>query len=79
MVEPGSAISIIGDYSKKVEEIIRTALSLRESDPDVKIVIFSHWEDILNLIAAALTTNGIENRSKSLKFHECIDEFKVTL
>lgn len=70
---------MIGNYSNKILEIVRTALNLKASDPDVKIIIFSHWNDILKLIAGALSKNGIQNRTKSYKFDKCIDEFKVTL
>lgn len=68
--------TIAGDYSKKIQEIVRTALDLWKSDPDVKILIFSHWWDILGVISGALSQNGLRNRGNS-KFQQDIDDFKV--
>lgn len=77
--EPSTVAPIIGDYSKKIQEIVRTTLKLLKSDPDVKILIFSYWNDMLKIIAAALNQNGIQSRTKSTNFDNCIDEFKVSL
>lgn len=75
--EPSTVVPIAGDYSKKIEEIVRTALKLLKSDPAVKILIFSHWNDILKIIATALSQNGVQSRMRSTKFDKSIDEFKV--
>lgn len=68
---------VTGDYSSKIEEIIRTVLQLRSVDSNVKIVIFSHWDTILSVIGAALKENGIEFRKKSTLFYQSIEQFKV--
>lgn len=73
-----STVKVAGDYSKKIEEIVRTVLTLRKENSDVKIIIFSHWETILSVIATALAENTIQFRNRSAKFHKSIDEFKVS-
>lgn len=72
------AIAVAGDHPQKIEEIVRTILKLRSEDSNVKIIIFSHWDTILNVIASALAENRIEFRTKSVNFHKSIDEFKVS-
>lgn len=70
-------VQVTGDYSSKIEEIIRTVLQLRNVDANVKIVIFSHWDTILTVIGAALKENSIEFRKKSTLFYQSIEQFKV--
>lgn len=72
------SVAVAGDYSKKIEEIVRTTLKLRNEDEEVKIIIFSHWDTILNVIAQAMAENRIEYRTKSANFHKSIDEFKAS-
>lgn len=69
-------ISFNGDYSKKIEKIVCTILNLRQKDPNVKILIFSHWDIILKVIGNALDENVINYRQKSAKFYKSINEFK---
>lgn len=70
---------VLGDYSSKICEIVLTLLELRQKDDRVKVILFSHWETILNMIAMALTTNGLEFRKKSTPFNKSVDDFKVNL
>ncbi|XP_050094766.1 E3 ubiquitin-protein ligase SHPRH [Anopheles aquasalis] len=68
--------TVCGNYSAKILKIIETVKELQAADPDVKIVIFSHWESILVKLAAALDENGVTYREKSQKFYLAVDEFK---
>ncbi|XP_053674270.1 E3 ubiquitin-protein ligase SHPRH [Anopheles nili] len=65
-----------GSYSNKIFKIVETVLELKAHEPDVKIVIFSHWEPILSQIGVALRENDIVYREKSAKFFNIIAEFK---
>ena len=56
--------------------IVRTIIELRENDPEVKIIIFSHWPSILKTIETVLTDNRISYRSKLYNFHLTINDFK---
>lgn len=67
------------DSSSKIEEIIETIVTLYEKDADVKIIIFSHWQNILKTIETALLLNDITYRSQLNHFHVTINEFKVEI
>ncbi|XP_058123566.1 E3 ubiquitin-protein ligase SHPRH [Anopheles ziemanni] len=66
----------VGNYSDKIFKIVETILDLKDQEPDVKIVIFSHWEPILVKLEVALTDNNITSRQKSSRFKDSISEFK---
>lgn len=76
-IEQSSRSVIIGNYSNKIQEIVRTALDLRQCDPDVKILIFTQWFDITLLLAQALSYNGVLNTGDYRNVDTCLDEFKV--
>lgn len=67
----------ITDSTSKIEKITRHVLELKKEDPNVKIVIFSQWKDILFHLQTAFTMNDISYRSNSHRFYETIREFKV--
>ncbi|KAG5680655.1 hypothetical protein PVAND_010149 [Polypedilum vanderplanki] len=72
-----SDIKIVGSYSPKIDEIIRCILKLRQDEPDVKILIFSHWDSILSAIITGLKENSITFRSSfGSKFNKSVEEFK---
>lgn len=72
-----SSIPINGSYSPKIDEIVRCVLALKEKEPDVKIILFSHWDAILTAIMQALTANEIEYRSSlASNFPKQVEEFK---
>lgn len=71
--------NVLGDYSTKICEIVQTLLELRQKDDHVKVILFSHWETILNMIALSLASNKLEFRKKSNPFNKSVDDFKVSL
>lgn len=46
-------IKLTNSYGSKVDLIVRQILHLRNLDPDVQIVIFSQWQDLLVILACA--------------------------
>ena len=68
-------VEIIGHYSSKIEKILYIILNLKRQQQDVKILIFSQWSPILQVIANALKDNDIAYRSRCTT--KSIDEFKV--
>lgn len=64
------------DSSSKIEEIVQTVIKLKADDEHVKIVIFSHWPDILSILESALLENDIEYRSKMGTFAMTLSQFK---
>lgn len=69
-------LQLKGSYSSKIDEIVRCVLKLRKEESDVKIIIFSHWDNILNVIKRALESNSITYRVNTGNFSKMIHEFK---
>lgn len=69
-------INVRGNYSNKILKIVEIILQLKQKEPNVKIIIFSHWDPILMMLAMALNENAITYRTKSTKFYRSIEEFK---
>lgn len=69
-------IIVRGKYSSKIIKIVETILQLKQKEPQVKIIIFSHWDMILLMLARALDENSITYRLKGNKFYKAIEEFK---
>lgn len=72
-----SDIKITGSYSPKIDEILRTILILKQQEPNVKIIIFSHWDSILGAIIYGLKENNISFRASfASNFQKQIEDFK---
>ncbi|XP_054287252.1 E3 ubiquitin-protein ligase SHPRH-like [Macrosteles quadrilineatus] len=74
-----TSTSVKGSYSTKVEAVVGRTLSLICQEPDVKILIFSAWEKMLDLLAEAFRENNITfRRMKASKVsrRQSIKEFK---
>ncbi|KAG1676131.1 hypothetical protein FOA52_004971 [Chlamydomonas sp. UWO 241] len=55
---PGEAdIRMSGSYGTKIEAVVRRLLAITRSDPTAKIVVFSTWSDVLDILSHALTAN----------------------
>lgn len=59
--------------------IVQKVSELKKIDPNVKIVIFSQWANILSYIEMAMISTNISYRSKLEEFHKTIQQFKVPL
>merc|ERR1712106_595731 len=77
-VEEEEFVKIQGSLSTKMEGVVRVMLRIKAADPEAKILIFSTWNDVLEVIADALTQNGIIYRSlhDRQKFQEHLAAFK---
>ncbi|ODN03793.1 E3 ubiquitin-protein ligase SHPRH [Orchesella cincta] len=77
--QPQKAREVKGSHSTKVEAIVETLLQLQESHPGEKCIIFSTWNDVLEIVAAALNQNDIKysyvNQS-GRPFHANLEKFK---
>lgn len=75
--QSSSDMPINGSFSPKIDEIIRSILRLKKNEPDVKILIFSHWDSMLIAILPGLTANNINFRTSFFgKFPKQVQEFK---
>ncbi|KAK3927321.1 E3 ubiquitin-protein ligase SHPRH [Frankliniella fusca] len=53
--------SVQGSHSTKVEAIIKKLFYLKAADPSVKVLIFSTWERVLDVLEEALTQNDVKH------------------
>ena len=52
-------IAVKGSYGSKIECVTRTVLRLLQQDPGSKLIVFSQWSDLLDLVAHAFKANGV--------------------
>ncbi|KAG5873727.1 hypothetical protein JTB14_035541 [Gonioctena quinquepunctata] len=51
--------TIKGNYSTKIEAVIKLLMDLREKNPDVKVLVFSSWVTVLKCLMNAFQCNSI--------------------
>lgn len=71
-------IKVQGSLSTKVEGVVRLMLKIKLSDPEAKVLVFSSWVDVLDVIADAFAQNGITFRAlhQHSKFQKHLASFK---
>lgn len=79
--DPNAAV--IGLVGAKASAIVRTLRGIWQNDPDAKVLVFSEWQDVLNLISRALDMNGIRfmngggHTASTMRFSAMVDSFKT--
>ncbi len=53
------SIRVRGSYGTKLEAIVRRLLSITQSDPTARVLVFSSWKDALELVSHALKENTL--------------------
>ena len=63
-------VKVVGSLSSKTEEVVRVLLRITAEDPKAKVLVFSSWNEVLEVIADGLAQNGIPYRMllKGVKF-----------
>lgn len=56
------SVKVTGSLSTKIGGVVRTMLKIKASDPEAKVLIFSSWNNVLEVIADGLAQNGITYR-----------------
>ncbi|XP_042300764.1 E3 ubiquitin-protein ligase SHPRH isoform X2 [Sceloporus undulatus] len=71
-------IPVKGSHSTKVEAVVRTLKKIQFKDPGAKSLVFSTWQDVLDIIAKALYDNNMEFAQINgiNKFQENLSAFK---
>ncbi|EHB10030.1 E3 ubiquitin-protein ligase SHPRH [Heterocephalus glaber] len=71
-------IPVQGSHSTKVEAVVRTLMRIQRTDPGAKALVFSTWQDVLDIISKALTDNNMEfaQISRVKTFQENLSAFK---
>ncbi|KAG0565163.1 hypothetical protein KC19_8G169500 [Ceratodon purpureus] len=72
------ASSVKGSYGTKLEAVLRRILRLKSEDPEMKVLLFSEWAGVLDVVEHALTTNHITYaRVKNPgQMHAALDRFR---
>ncbi|KAL2642434.1 hypothetical protein R1flu_010021 [Riccia fluitans] len=71
-------LKVIGDYGTKIGAIVRRMLWLKSKDPLAKVLVFSTWPEVLDVVGHAFTENDISFVlvKGGRKFDRSLDEFK---
>ncbi|XP_051880385.1 E3 ubiquitin-protein ligase SHPRH [Pristis pectinata] len=67
-----------GSHSTKVEAVLRTLKKIQQKEPGAKALVFSTWQDVLDIIGKALLDNNMEfvQINGLHKFQENLSAFK---
>ncbi|NXU70552.1 SHPRH ligase, partial [Oreotrochilus melanogaster] len=71
-------IPVKGSHSTKVEAVVRTLKKIQYKDPGAKSLVFSTWQDVLDIISKALYDNNMifSQINGISKFQENLSAFK---
>ncbi|XP_032909608.1 E3 ubiquitin-protein ligase SHPRH isoform X1 [Catharus ustulatus] len=71
-------IPVKGSHSTKVEAVVRTLKRIQFKDPGAKSLVFSTWQDVLDIISKALYDNNMvfSQINGISKFQENLSAFK---
>eukprot|EP01012_Entosiphon_sulcatum_P031069 TRINITY_DN3877_c0_g1_i5.p1 TRINITY_DN3877_c0_g1~~TRINITY_DN3877_c0_g1_i5.p1 ORF type:complete len:1233 (+),score=222.91 TRINITY_DN3877_c0_g1_i5:26-3724(+) len=80
-VEDYLSVPIKGEWSTKIGAATKLLLHLldRRRDPEPpRVLVFSHWPDVLRLVSASLMQNGIKNAYAGCKasVNKAVDQFR---
>lgn len=67
---PAKLPRIQNEFSSKVTLVLKHILYLQSMDPSVRCLLFSYWEDVLNVMSSALSQQDI----KHLRYDSSLDK-----
>ncbi|KAM7494701.1 hypothetical protein LguiB_029310 [Lonicera macranthoides] len=72
------SIIVQGSYSTKIEAVTRRILWINSENPEAKVLVFSSWNDVLDVLEHAFTANSISfiRMKGGRKAHVAISHFK---
>ncbi|GFY84449.1 RING-finger, DEAD-like helicase, PHD and SNF2 domain-containing protein [Actinidia rufa] len=73
-----ASITVHGSYGTKIEAITRRILWITSTDPKAKLLVFSSWNDVLDVMEHAFNANNISyiRMKGGRKAHVAISHFK---
>lgn len=73
-----ASMIVQGSYGTKIEAVTRRILWIKHTDPKAKVLVFSSWNDVLDVLEHALTTNDITyiRMKGGRKSHVAISKFR---
>ncbi|PON48604.1 Cdk-activating kinase assembly factor [Trema orientale] len=78
-LENGAASIVVqGSYGTKIEAVTRRILWIKSKDPKAKVLVFSSWHDVLDVLEHAFAANAIAyiRMKGGRKSHIAISEFR---
>ncbi|CAH8371515.1 unnamed protein product [Eruca vesicaria subsp. sativa] len=74
------SLAVQGSYGTKIEAVTRRILWIKSSDPQAKVLVFSSWNDVLDVLEHAFAANGITfiRMKGGRKSQTAISKFKGT-
>uniref|UniRef100_K3WTK9 RING-type domain-containing protein n=1 Tax=Globisporangium ultimum (strain ATCC 200006 / CBS 805.95 / DAOM BR144) TaxID=431595 RepID=K3WTK9_GLOUD len=68
-----------GGYGSKIDAILRRVLALAQRNSEVKCLLFTQWQDMMDIVATHLRQNGIMCFTYTTKknFYRVMQQFKV--
>jgi hypothetical protein len=74
-----AAVRVAGSYGSKVEAVVRRILFLLRSDAQARVLLFTQWADLADIIGHALRANGVEPATGRGRqgFVRAVEEFKA--
>ncbi|WCJ20101.1 zinc ion binding DNA binding helicases ATP binding nucleic acid binding [Euphorbia peplus] len=73
-----ASLSVQGSYGTKIGAVTRRILWIKSADPEAKVLVFSSWNDVLDVLEHAFNANGITyvRMKGGRKAHIGISQFK---
>ncbi|XP_022745300.1 E3 ubiquitin-protein ligase SHPRH isoform X3 [Durio zibethinus] len=73
-----ASLTVQGSYGTKIEAVARRILGIKSADPKAKVLVFSSWNDVLDVLEHAFTANDITyiRMKGGRKSHVAISEFR---
>lgn len=73
-----ASITVKGSYGTKIEAVTRRILSIKATNHKSKVLVFSSWNDVLDVLEHAFATNNITfiRMKGGRKAHSAISQFR---
>ncbi|XVF24305.1 hypothetical protein REPUB_Repub13aG0116300 [Reevesia pubescens] len=73
-----ASLTVQGSYGTKIEAVTRRILGIKSANPKAKVLVFSSWNDVLDVLEHAFTANDITyiRMKGGRKSHVAISEFR---
>ena len=73
--------AVKGSLSTKIKAVVKTLIKIQTDDPNAKALVFSTWNDVLDIVGSALAENEISFAAlhDQGKFKRNLQKFKVRM
>eukprot|EP01133_Synstelium_polycarpum_P006556 gene6556-7600_t len=74
-----NAPKVKGSYGTKIEAVVGALLQIHKNNKEDKVIVFSQWNDVLEIISRALVENGVtftRGDKGAVAFQEAVARFR---